>query len=51
MARNGVARVYWAEILDLRLPVEDGRGKPMKVRRKKLLRTVSLSPRARRATS
>jgi hypothetical protein len=51
MAMNGVARTYWAEILDLRLPVEDERGKPVKVRRKKLLRTVTSSPQARRAAS
>ena len=45
MALNGVARSYWAEVFDLRLPVEDERGKPVKVRRKKLLRTVTPSPR------
>jgi hypothetical protein len=51
MAINGVARAYWAEILDLRIPPDDDRGKPVKVRRKKLLRTVSSSPQARRAGS
>jgi hypothetical protein len=51
MAMNGVARAYWAEILDIRLPVEDKRGKPVKVRRKKLLRTVTSSPQLRRPAS
>jgi hypothetical protein len=48
MAVNGVARAYWAEMLDLRLPVEPEREKRPSVRRKKLLRTRTLSPRPRR---
>jgi hypothetical protein len=41
MAVNGVARTYWEEILDLRVPVEPEREKRVKVRRKKLLRTTA----------
>jgi hypothetical protein len=45
---NGVARTYWAEMLDLRLPVEPEREKRRSARRKKLLRTRTLTPRPRR---
>jgi hypothetical protein len=48
---NGVARAYWTEILDLRVPVEDERRKPARIRCKKLLRAVNLSPAPRRSAS
>jgi hypothetical protein len=46
---NGVARAYWAEMLDLRLAVEPEREKRPSARRKKLLRTRTLASRPRRS--
>lgn len=48
MAVNGVARAYWAEMLDLRVPLELEREKRPTVRRKKVLRVRTVAARPRR---
>lgn len=50
MAMNGVARAYWDEVLDLRVPVVQEREKRVKARPRKLLRTRTLAAGPRRAT-
>jgi hypothetical protein len=41
---NGLAREYWSEVYDLRTPVEDGREKRSRVRRKKQVRQITRRP-------
>jgi hypothetical protein len=50
-ATNGVARAYWSEMLDIRLPVEDAREKRVVTRRKKLLRVRTAAAPRPRATA
>jgi hypothetical protein len=50
MAMNGVARAYWDEVLDLRVPIVQEREKRAKARPRKLLRTRTLAAGPRRAT-
>jgi hypothetical protein len=37
---NGVAREFWAEVYDLRLPVEERRERPVRTRHAKAQRLV-----------
>jgi hypothetical protein len=51
MATNGVARAFWSEMLDIRLPVEDPREKRVVTRRKKMLRVRTAAAPRPRATA
>ena len=49
---NGVAKQFWAEVMDLRSPVDDDGGRARRVKgRKKITRRVASKPAAKPTAS